>query len=44
MSYFKAIGSIVPVRVLGVFALVDEGELDWKVVALNKEEAENKNV
>lgn len=31
-------------RVLGVFALIDEGELDWKVVCINKEEADKKNV
>jgi len=29
---------------LGIFALVDEGELDWKVVTLNKKEADEKNV
>lgn len=29
-------GQIVPVKVLGAFTLVDEGELDWKIIAINK--------
>jgi inorganic pyrophosphatase len=27
-------GTVAPVRVLGAIALIDEGELDWKVVAI----------
>jgi inorganic pyrophosphatase len=27
-------GAVVPVRVLGAIALIDEGELDWKIVAI----------
>lgn len=26
---------MTPVKVLGVLALIDDGELDWKIVALN---------
>jgi inorganic pyrophosphatase len=26
---------VVKVKVLGAFALVDEGELDWKVIAID---------
>eukprot|EP01134_Creolimax_fragrantissima_P002072 CFRG2072T1 len=28
-------GSVTPVKVLGVLALIDEGECDWKVIAIN---------
>ena len=31
-------------RVLGVFALIDQGELDWKVVCLNEKESQEKQV
>ena len=27
-------GGVVPVRVLGALALIDEGELDWKIITL----------
>lgn len=30
----REMGSVVPVKVLGVIALIDGGELDWKVLAL----------
>ncbi|SBT76808.1 inorganic pyrophosphatase, putative [Plasmodium ovale] len=29
-------GQIVPVKVLGAFTLIDEGQLDWKIIAINK--------
>ncbi|KAI2502379.1 Inorganic pyrophosphatase [Fragilaria crotonensis] len=29
-----AMGSVHPVKVLGVLAMIDDGELDWKVVAI----------
>jgi len=32
------------VRVLGVFALIDQGELDWKIVCLNEKESQEKQV
>jgi len=28
-------GDIVPVKPLGVFAMIDDGELDWKVIAIS---------
>jgi len=38
-------GSVVKVKVLGVFAMIDEGETDWKVIAvdINDPLAENLN-
>lgn len=30
------LGSITPVKVLGVLAMLDDGELDWKVIAINR--------
>lgn len=38
-------GSVVKVKVLGVFALIDEGETDWKVIAIDVTDplAENLN-
>jgi inorganic pyrophosphatase len=27
-------GAVVPVRVLGALALIDEGEIDWKIIAI----------
>ena len=27
-------------RVLGILAMLDDGETDWKVIAMNKEEAD----
>ncbi|KYO03276.1 putative inorganic pyrophosphatase [Plasmodium gaboni] len=32
------IGQVVPVKILGAFTLIDEGELDWKIIAINKED------
>jgi len=28
-------GSVTPVKALGVIAMIDDGELDWKVIAIN---------
>ena len=28
-------GSVTPVKPLGVLAMIDDGELDWKVIAIN---------
>lgn len=38
-------GDVVQVKVLGIVALIDEGETDWKVIAIdvNDPEAENVN-
>ena len=30
-----ASGSVSQVKVLGVLAMIDDGELDWKVIAIN---------
>lgn len=29
-------GSVTPVKPLGVLAMIDDGELDWKILAINK--------
>ncbi|CRG98757.1 inorganic pyrophosphatase, putative [Plasmodium relictum] len=29
-------GEVVPVKILGAFTLIDEGQLDWKIIAINK--------
>jgi inorganic pyrophosphatase len=31
-------GSVSPVKVLGVLAMIDDGELDWKVIAIRGED------
>ena len=28
-------GSVTPVRVVGALAMIDEGEIDWKMIAIN---------
>ena len=33
-------GEVVKVKVLGVLAMIDEGETDWKVIAINVEDPE----
>ena len=35
---------IVKVKVLGAFCLIDQGELDWKVLVMDVEEAKQRNV
>merc|ERR1711988_1065175 len=30
-----AMGSFTPVKVLGCLSMIDDGELDWKVIAIN---------
>lgn len=30
----RRLGDIVPVKVMGVFPMIDEGEIDWKIVAV----------
>ena len=29
-----AMGSVTPVKALGILAMIDQGELDWKVIAI----------
>ncbi|XP_068126804.1 inorganic pyrophosphatase 2, mitochondrial isoform X2 [Hyperolius riggenbachi] len=33
-------GDVIQVKVLGVLALIDEGEMDWKVIAINIDDPE----
>lgn len=33
-------GEVIKVKVLGTLALIDEGETDWKVIAINVEDPE----
>jgi inorganic pyrophosphatase len=40
----RQILDIVRVKVLGAFCLIDEGELDWKVLVMDVEEAKMLNV
>lgn len=28
-------GEVIPVKILGILALIDEGETDWKLIAIN---------
>jgi len=36
-------GSVIQVKILGALGMIDEGETDWKVVAINMEDANIKN-
>lgn len=36
-------GAVVQVRVLGALCLIDQGELDWKILVVNNEEFNNDN-
>lgn len=29
------IGSVVPIKVIGILGLIDEGETDWKLIAID---------
>ncbi len=31
-------------KVLGILAMIDEGEMDWKVIAINSEDPDAKNL
>lgn len=33
-------GEVIKVKVLGILAMIDEGETDWKVIAINVEDPE----
>jgi len=33
-SVALAVGSVTPVKPLGVLAMIDDGELDWKIIAI----------
>ena len=34
----REVGSITPVKVLGVFAMIDAGETDWKVLVISMDD------
>ncbi|XP_005991421.1 inorganic pyrophosphatase [Latimeria chalumnae] len=36
-------GEVIQVKILGTLALIDEGETDWKVIAINVEDSEAQN-
>jgi len=33
-----ATGTVTPVKVLGVLAMIDDGEVDWKIIAINSKD------
>ena len=33
-------GDVIQVKVLGVLAMIDEGETDWKLIAINAEDSD----
>ncbi|ETB59234.1 hypothetical protein, variant 2 [Plasmodium yoelii 17X] len=37
-------GQIAPVKILGAFTLIDEGQLDWKIIAINKYDENYSNI
>ncbi len=37
-------GEVIKVKVLGILAMIDEGETDWKVIAINVEDPEAKDL
>lgn len=40
----RSSGEIVQVKVLGVLALVDEGETDWKIIAISADDPEAQKI
>eukprot|EP00092_Neocalanus_flemingeri_P044439 GFUD01049285.1.p1 GENE.GFUD01049285.1~~GFUD01049285.1.p1 ORF type:complete len:348 (-),score=95.20 GFUD01049285.1:43-1086(-) len=37
-------GTVLPVKIFGILALIDGGETDWKVIVMNSKEAVEKNI
>lgn len=37
-------GEVIKVKVLGILAMIDEGETDWKVIAINVDDPEAKDL
>ena len=37
-------GSVTPVKALGVYAMIDQGELDWKVIAISTSDPKAKDI
>lgn len=40
----RSSGEIVKVKVLGVLGMVDEGETDWKIIAIGVDDPEAQNI
>ena len=38
------VGNVCRVRILGSFCVSDQGEMDWKILAINSEEAESRRI
>lgn len=43
-SQTAKMGEVYPVKPLGVLAMIDEGELDWKVVCIRADDPKAKEV
>ncbi|XP_030094986.1 inorganic pyrophosphatase 2, mitochondrial isoform X1 [Serinus canaria] len=43
-SKIRSSGEIIQVKVLGVLALVDEGETDWKIIAISADDPEAQKI
>jgi inorganic pyrophosphatase len=37
-------GQVIQVKVLGVLAMIDEGETDWKVISVNADDPDAQNL
>lgn len=37
-------GQVIQVKVLGILAMIDEGETDWKVIAINVKDPDADNL
>ncbi|KAK2918881.1 inorganic pyrophosphatase 2, mitochondrial [Channa argus] len=37
-------GQVIQVKVLGILAMIDEGEMDWKVIAINAKDPDAQNI
>uniref|UniRef100_A0A3Q1IVB1 inorganic diphosphatase n=1 Tax=Anabas testudineus TaxID=64144 RepID=A0A3Q1IVB1_ANATE len=37
-------GQVIQVKILGILAMIDEGEMDWKVIAINAKDPDAKNL
>ncbi len=44
VSQVCVIGQVIQVKVLGILALIDEGETDWKVIAINIEDPDESSL
>ncbi|XP_061441472.1 inorganic pyrophosphatase 2, mitochondrial isoform X2 [Rhineura floridana] len=43
-SQVRTLGEVVQVKVLGLLGLIDEGETDWKVIALSVDDPESQKI